>query len=90
MYVLECCICHTDTESPSMQWLNGHLLTINQILEDYQNKFSIAVVSEHELAETAEQILLPAIEFAVMAVTKAANKPRTIRYAKKVIIQCAR
>ena len=90
MYILQCCICYEKTDTPPIQWLNGRLLTMNQILEDYQSRFSSAEMSEHELADMAEQVLLPAIEFAVMAVAKAGNTPRTIRWAKRVIIQCSK
>lgn len=90
MYVLKCCIAASDVDSPSLQWLHGRLRTMNQLLETHHTKFSACHIQKHELAELADELLLPMVGFGVMSVTKAPNQPRTIRYAKKVIVQCSK
>ena len=90
MYVLHCCVCQRNTESPQLQWLNGRLLIMNQLLDTQQDKFSASHIGEGEFTELAHQILVPMIEFAVMAITKAGSQQRTKRHAKKVIMHSSK
>ena len=90
MYVLECCICSEQIDSSTIQWLNGRLLVMNQLLEEHYNKFSVSNVGELEFGELSQKLLFPMLEFAVMALTRPGNKTKTVRCAKKVVTHCTK
>ncbi|XP_067935526.1 mitogen-activated protein kinase kinase kinase 1-like isoform X2 [Watersipora subatra] len=90
MYVLECCICSEQVDSSTIQWLNGRLLVMNQLLEEHYNKFSVSNVGELAFGELSQKLLFPMLEFAVMALTRPGNKTKTVRCAKKVVTHCTK
>lgn len=63
---------------------------MNQLVESYPHKFNMLEIGHVAFNDLADNILLPMIKFAVMAITKAGNQPRTIKYSKKVIIRCSK
>lgn len=90
IYVLECCISSTATDATTIQWLNGRLLTMKELLEDFPDKFTTTNPDSEEFVSLADEILLPIVEFAVKALSRSAIPQRTAKYSKRVILQCAK
>ena len=90
LYVLECCVTDTDIENPPIQWLNGHLLTMKELLEQFSERFTTTESESEEFHAIANDILLPIIEFAVQTLARSGLPPRTAKYSKRVILHCAK
>lgn len=91
IYILSCCVSDTDIDNTNtIQWLNGRLLTINQLLDECSDKFTGLSADSEEFIAISNDILLPIVEFCVRTLSRSGNPPRTVRYAKRVILQCAK
>lgn len=90
LYILWCCVSDTDVENPPIQWLNGHLLTMKELLEQFSERFTTHEADGEDFATIANDILLPIIVFAVQTLSRPALPPRTTKYSKRVILYCAK